>query len=328
MIDEGKARTWTSGGSFVASVLVHAAMLALLIFGLPALSPPEPPPVEAVQVELVPPEADAEEQAEETPAEQPAPPPPEEQPEPPPQQQAQTEPPPPEAQPESPQQQQAQTEPPPAADAQEAMPVLDPVVRYGDEDAGPEASPDGDSAEQAREPAPEPAQASQEPLESEAPALPEVLASQTVGGVSVHLAEPQDRPDAPAETTPSADAPVPLEEAKALFSPAVTNDPVAMTALRNLPRGVRVGKLCVTELREQLLRASPPYRPDILPQHEPSGNSVMVVPLTAFRADLQWYDLSFRCAVDADATRVVSFAFRVGAPIPRAEWRQRGLPAR
>ncbi|MER2533649.1 MAG: DUF930 domain-containing protein [Rhizobiaceae bacterium] len=309
MIDEGRPGKWTLGGGFSASVLVHAAVLALLVFGLPALSLPEPPPVEAVQVELVPPEADAAEQAEETPAEQPAPPPPEAQPEPPPQQQA-------------------QAEPPPAADAQDAMPVLDPVVRYGDEDAGQEAPPDGDSAEQAREPAPEPAQASQEPVESGAPALPEVLASRTIGGVSVHLAKPQDRPDAPAETTPSADAPALLEEAKTLFSPAVTNDPVATTAMRNLPRGVRAGKLCVTELREQLLRASPPYRPDILPQHEPSGNSVMVVPLTAFRADLQWYDLSFRCAVDAEATRVVSFAFRVGAPIPRAEWRQRGLPAR
>jgi hypothetical protein len=46
----------------------------------------------------------------------------------------------------------------------------------------------------------------------------------------------------------------------------------------------------------------------------------------AFRADGRWYDLSYRCEIDADAMKVVSFAFDVGEPIPRSEWRKRGLP--
>ena len=31
--------------------------------------------------------------------------------------------------------------------------------------------------------------------------------------------------------------------------------------------------------------------------------------------------------VDADATKVVSFGFNVGDPIPRSEWQRRGIPA-
>jgi hypothetical protein len=36
--------------------------------------------------------------------------------------------------------------------------------------------------------------------------------------------------------------------------------------------------------------------------------------------------MRFRCEVDADATKVVSFAYDVGDPVPRAQWRSRGFP--
>jgi hypothetical protein len=76
-----------------------------------------------------------------------------------------------------------------------------------------------------------------------------------------------------------------------------------------------------------LLHAAPPYFPDLLPSDRPKGGTVIDVPGTAFRAFGQWFDLSYRCEVDKDATRVVSFAFQVGNPVPRSEWARRKLPS-
>jgi hypothetical protein len=91
---------------------------------------------------------------------------------------------------------------------------------------------------------------------------------------------------------------------------------------------VRGSTLCVSELREQLLRNAPPYFADLLPSSPLGNGTVIDVPGVAFRANGQWRDLSYRCEVDADATKVVSFAFRIGNPIPRSEWKQRGFPSR
>ena len=118
-----------------------------------------------------------------------------------------------------------------------------------------------------------------------------------------------------------------LHEAKTLFSQAATGDPIATTAMGGVSRGVRAGRLCLTELREQLLHALPPFFPDILPSHGLNNGTIIEIPNTAFRADRQWYNLSFRCEVDTDATKVMSFAFHVGSPVPRSEWKRRGLPS-
>jgi hypothetical protein len=83
----------------------------------------------------------------------------------------------------------------------------------------------------------------------------------------------------------------------------------------------------VTELREQLLNASPPYFPNLLPAFRLTDGSVMDVQKAAFRTGGQWYDLSYRCVVDRDATRVRSFAFHVGEPIPQSDWARRELPS-
>ncbi len=119
-----------------------------------------------------------------------------------------------------------------------------------------------------------------------------------------------------------------LKQAKKLFSPAATGAAAATTAMGGLPRSARGATLCVSELREQLLRNTPPYFADLLPSSPLKEGTVIDVPGVAFRADGQWRDLSYRCEVDADATKVVSFAFRIGEPIPPSEWQQRGLPSR
>lgn len=289
MRDEIPDRRSVFGWALPGSLAVHVLVVALLIFGLP-VSFSQPQEEQAIKVDLVPP-------------------PPEK---------ADAEPPPPPPKPE--QEAKAQT-PPEKNDAtrRESPPVVRPVFQFGDKDAGPREARDGDSAEDGSvSPNKQRDQAEQDAAEAAAAAT-----DQAMNGI------PQ--PVAPATPTPRpADGPKvqePMREAKKLLSRSALGGPVATTAMGGVPRAVRVGRLCVTELREQLLRASPPYLPDLLPSESRNDGTTVEIPMTAFRANGQWYDLSYRCEVDADATKVVSFAFRVGDPVPRSEWQRRGLPA-
>ena len=96
----------------------------------------------------------------------------------------------------------------------------------------------------------------------------------------------------------------------------------------DVPRGVRGGRLCVTALRDELRNGLPPYFPDLLPSFRLGEGRVIDVPKAAFRVAGQWFDISYRCEVDENATRVVGFSYRVGAAVPPSQWNQRGLPAR
>ncbi len=175
------------------------------------------------------------------------------------------------------------------------MPVLRPVVEFGEKDAGPRQADDGNASTAPETPPDKPA--------------------------------PQpDRPDPAAAAVAAPEPPVKLTEAKKLYSQGATGDIVATTAMAGLSRGERAGELCASELREQLRHAAQPYWPDLLPAYRLDKGTVMEVRRGAFRAGGQWYDLRLRCEIDADATRVVSFAFDVGAPVPRSEWKRRGFP--
>ena len=118
-----------------------------------------------------------------------------------------------------------------------------------------------------------------------------------------------------------------LRQAATLFSETASNDLTAMSATWGEPRGRRGGRLCMSELGAQLAHASPAYFADALPLEQLNEGTVLDMPSSAFRANGQWYDVSFHCEVDAAVTKVVGFAFRVGAPIPRSEWKRRRLSA-
>lgn len=293
MQDDGRDQRWLSGFALPLSFGLHLAIVTLLIVGLPrTLQQPEDDG-QAINVDLVtPPEPVASPKPKPpAPAEKPAEKPP--------------------------------SPPPPGADApppqQQPMPRLSPVVQFGERDEGPRKALNGSAAEDSEQPAPQKApdeKASQEPDASPTPGKDAVLL----------LPEAVTKPGArPADTPGEGKAPK-LNKAKTLFSRSATGDTLATTAMRDLPRGVRATTLCVTELREQLLNASPPYFPDVLPSQQLKEGTVIDAPGVAFRADGQWQELSYRCEVDAGATKVVSFAFRVGEPIPRSEWKQRGFP--
>ena len=292
MQEDRQDRRRPSGFALPVSIGLHVAVVALLVFGLPRTLR-EPADEEAVTVDLVPP---------------PRP---------------KADPPALRADAEKPPQEPAEAAPPENDRAARRPPVsmVEPVVRFGEKDAGPRKSQDGTGAEEAAGPP-----SAKEPPDDLAPpkrAAPPTPVEETVLSLPQAAATPTPRP----EEAPAARKPTQREEAKTLFSRSATGDALATTAMRDLPRGVRGGTLCVTELRAQLLNASPPYFPDLLPSLRLKEGNVIDVPGAAFRAEGQWRELSFRCEVDADATKVTSFALSVGEPIPRSAWARRGLPA-
>ncbi|MBC7313047.1 MAG: DUF930 domain-containing protein [Rhizobium sp.] len=145
---------------------------------------------------------------------------------------------------------------------------------------------------------------------------------------------PAEKPEQPVETPQAPDAAADeavqakteLDEVTKLYSTSLTGDSAAMTAMGDIPRPDRADQLCVTELREQLRNATPAYRPELLPSFQLKDGDVLTVNKAAFRANGQWFNLRFRCEIDPDATRVLSFAFEVGAAIPKRDWKRYGFP--
>lgn len=117
-----------------------------------------------------------------------------------------------------------------------------------------------------------------------------------------------------------------LPGVRKLYSQGATGDALATSSMAGVPRDKRAAKLCASALQQQLLEAS--YFPDLIPLVPLKTGNVLDVPEAAFHTRSTWYGLSFRCEVDTDATRVLSFTFRVKTAIPPDEWARLGLPIR
>jgi uncharacterized protein DUF930 len=193
-------------------------------------------------------------------------------------------------------------------EGQSKLGSFDVVDEYGDEDSRPRVALDGNSATDGG-------------LVEDAPAEITSPFNELTADVPTPSARPEDGPRI--SVVPDAE----LHEAKQLFSTQETGSSAATRAIANTPRDERGANLCATELREQLRNATPAYWPELLPSYPLGEGTVMEVRDGAFRARGQWYDLAFRCEVDPDVRRVVSFALDVGDPIPRNEWLARGFPA-
>lgn len=355
------ARLSRRGSVILASVLLHLMVILPFLVHLPS-RPPAVPPEESVSVEIVPPpEPEKPEPAPEPP--KPEPPPPE----PPPSEPPAPEPPTPEPPPQAPETQQEAPAPPVptlrpvfrfgeqssgpeqsaegnSADGEKAAAEEAPKPDAEPEKAEPpEKQPEPPAPEAAaatpdpaepapRETAPEdaaPGDASPEDatkeaappvLSAEADTTPDAVPQITLPS---KVAVPQPRPAPPAARAQPEPKPV-----KRLYSTARTGNDKATTAMGNIPRPERAGQLCASELQAQLLHGSPSYLPELLPAYRlPSGTDVLNVPRGAFRAAGVWYDISFLCTLNADATEVKAFSYAVGARVPRAEWRERGFPS-
>lgn len=314
---DDKTKTQLTSGT-VVSVSVHVVVLALLIFGLPEsrLKPQEP---DSIEVEIV----KAPEPAEEDAGSPPPPPPP----------------PPTEAE-EAKERPEPQPVPKVAEPEVEEKPqvppanVMQPVFKFAEEDAGFKNPQDGEveGEEKKENDAPEEVTDEEdEPVEEEV-AEPKEPVVEDVAEAQESSEEADSAFVAPnIETVPIPVArptrPQPAQVAKARRTQPGNGGEVATTAKRDLPRGIRAGKLCVTELRHRLNVSQPPYWPDLLPTYQIKSGNILQVRRGAFRADSLWYNLQFRCEIDSAATEVVSFTFTVGSPIPRSEWSSRGFPA-
>jgi hypothetical protein len=118
-----------------------------------------------------------------------------------------------------------------------------------------------------------------------------------------------------------------LVHAKELFSPKAIFDPRVMQATGTLSRNSRIGQLCRIEALAQIRSQRPDTYPDGLASAGTISNNIFSARGGAFHSKANWYDVNFRCQVDADATRVVSFSFSIGNAVPRSEWDARKLPA-
>jgi hypothetical protein len=347
VVMKGDVPGWSRGYGWAlpASGVLHLLVGALLIFGLP-VSLLQPEKEEAIAVTLVPPP--------EKPRPKPA-----EKSQPKPADVAKPEPakasPPEKATPPKPDV--AKPEPAPRErDAALPLPTLRPVFQFGEKDAGPRDSTDGNgakdspgeaksgvapasvgeqesgagqSADRARNPSEKEQAAPTSPTETDrqaSAAPPTLTTTEALDRV------PENKPTAQIEKRgPAADdadgsgGARTLREAKTLFFSTASGGAEATTAIGKLPREVRAGQLCASELDQQLRHAWPPIFATALPNYLLKRGNVLEVNKGAFLADRRWFNLAFRCEVDQDARKVVSFAIRIGAPILRNEWASRNL---
>jgi len=200
-------------------------------------------------------------------------------------------------------------------------PVLQPVIQFGEKDAGPRTSPDGNSANDvAQQSAP------QRDPEKADHAQPSAAAEVKATG-EVPQAKAYDAPSLEPESVANVQGAAKLRVAKMLFSQKANINSMATVAMAYVAREVRVARLCATELKEQLLHASPSYFAEVVPFDRLKEGTIVENDNTAFRSNFEWYHLGYRCEVDMDATKVVSFAFDIGNRLTLDEWRRRGLPS-
>lgn len=313
-----------------ASVILHALVFSFLVYGL-TKSPDQPKDDQAVDVSLVP--------APEPPKPKPAPEPARKEPEPEKPQQTAEKPPQQEKPPESPPEKQQPNQLPAEAPK--------PVFQFGDKDADPRKSLEGDSAQDS-------AKSPKKTNDSTPPAAAKETGEKAVSATETEppkvAAKQPDAAPAPLTTTSgdndvalpaTADAPEPrpanvAEEADIsatksgpqgdsklpgvhrLSSQEATKDELATAAIAGLPRNIRGAALCSSALRQQLLDGS--YSPLDVPAFSLEAGNVIECPRSAFSTKrARWYRLSFRCEVDGNATKVVSLTYHVGTPIPPRE---------
>jgi hypothetical protein len=144
-----------------------------------------------------------------------------------------------------------------------------------------------------------------------------------------------DRPDArtaaPASLpSPGAEAKDGLITARTMLSDGALANPRSRKArqqLRTFSADERVVQLCNIEAMEQVHAMQPALLPEAVSPYafqdlKLHGGSV-VADGAAFYSGQRWYGLRFAC--DVTAGKVVSFAFRIGQPVPRPQWEEHNL---
>ena len=101
--------------------------------------------------------------------------------------------------------------------------------------------------------------------------------------------------------------------------------------LPKLAPSERATQLCNIEATEQILAADPSTFPDTVRASVFADTmiegSTVTAPGAAFRSRRKWYGVSFVCTVAPDYQSVTDFRFKLGDPIPPAQWSAHDLNA-
>ncbi|WP_369807014.1 DUF930 domain-containing protein [Ancylobacter radicis] len=138
-----------------------------------------------------------------------------------------------------------------------------------------------------------------------------------------------------AAAKPARAAPPPdMIRAERMLSDAALHEPrnrPLRRQLTTLADDEYVAQLCDFEAMEQIHRWRASLQPDRLVDYALSDprweDGAFVAQGGAFRSGRAWYEVAYRCELDAARRAVAGFAFRVGPPIPRSEWSALNLPA-
>ncbi|WP_331376837.1 DUF930 domain-containing protein [Sinorhizobium chiapasense] len=290
------------------SVALHLTVAFLLLFRLPE-APPEPEKEQSVNVELVPPPRP---KAEEKPPAEPAKS---------------------SAKPSAPQPQAFES----ASARADVNEELQPPPKQGEIQDAPKAveqpKPTPSGAETAAREMPEAKQAPPVLATPQPNAATQQGETESASLESVPV--PAQRP--PPETAEKQQSPEPagakvdqksdeLVPAKELFSPNALSNPRVKQALGKLPTKARIAQICSIEALEQIRNQRPGAFPDMLGRAGTISNSALTAMGSAFRSKAKWYNIDFKCEVDAEATAVISFSLAIGGAIPKSEWKMRELP--
>lgn len=139
---------------------------------------------------------------------------------------------------------------------------------------------------------------------------------------------------APARAGEAKPDPGALIVAKQLYSGRALADrhnATAREAMKTLAADERIIQLCDVEAMEQVRRAGAALTPDYVIAYAMADLRLSAHGVDAeggaFLSHRAWYGLKFRCGVSADDSKVTSFAFLVGRPIPKSLWASHNLTA-
>jgi len=112
-------------------------------------------------------------------------------------------------------------------------------------------------------------------------------------------------------------------------TPALAMDARFAASLKRLDPQTRLEQICDLEAMSRIDRDTSPHHPDraktdVLSHPRHSGDTVTGTG-GAFRSRGKWYAFSFTCKGSPDHMKVLSFTYRIGAPIPESKWAALGL---
>lgn len=100
-------------------------------------------------------------------------------------------------------------------------------------------------------------------------------------------------------------------------------------SLKRLDPQTRLEQVCDLEAMSRIDRDASPHHPDraktdVLSHPRHAGDTVTGTG-GAFRSKGKWYAFSFTCKGSPDHMKVLSFSYKIGAPIPESKWAALGL---